>query len=292
MRVVGQFFDLIGPIIISALSIFIAFIILQPLACWLDPIFNLLASRGIGKIAFVSLVIYQILLLLLLQPKAFLQQFLKTNLYFFTEKNWLKKFFSYFLIFFLFHVLILLFFLFFGFVQYNSNWGNLNISLVLRIFWGFIATFFLAWTEELIFRGTLYPFFAQKVSPLISLLTTSLIFMFVHDLRNPLNLITKNWELGLGLFLLGALLNIIFISTKKLYTNMGAHAGLVFVKVILRRAPLIIFLPPSFLPFWINKDLRMAPIVHVLFFLAIMILAIKNRKKLFKSSAQSESHNH
>ncbi len=281
MRVLGQIFDLIGPIIISALSIFVAFIFLQPLACWLDPTFNLLANRGIGKIAFVFLVIYQILLLLLLQKKTFLQQFLKTNLYFFSEKNWLKKFFAYFLIFFAFHVLILLFLLAPGFVKYNSNWGTLNISLVLRILWGFVVTFFLAWTEELIFRGTLYPFFAQKVSPLISLLTTSLIFMFVHDLRNPLNLITKNWELGLGLFLLGILLNIIFISTKKLYTNMGAHAGLVFVKIILRRAPLITFLPVSLLPFWISSDLRMAPFVHVLFFIAIIILTIKNRKKLF-----------
>ena len=280
MRVIRQIFDLVGPIVISALSIFISFLILQPLACCLDPTFNLLASRGIGKIAFIVLVIYQILLLLLLQHKTFLQQFLKTNLYFFSEKNWLKKFFYYFFIFFLFHTLILLFFFYIGFAKYNPDWGNLNISLILRIFWGLIVTFFLAWTEELIFRGTLYPFFAQKVSPLISLLTTSVIFMFVHDLRNPLNLITKNWDLGLGLFLLGVLLNLIFISTKKLYTNMGAHAGLVFVKVILRRAPLIIFLPPYLLPFWINSDLRMAPIVHVLFFIVITILAIKNRKKL------------
>ncbi len=166
------------------------------------------------------------------------------------------------------------------------NWDlNFSSSLFFKLIWGFIVVFFLAWTEELIFRGTIYLYFAQYFQPLISLLITSTMFMFAHDLSNPLNLVTKNWQLGLGLFLLGALLNIIFITTKKLYTGMGAHAGLVFVKVALRRIPLIMYLPASQLPFWINKDLRMSPLIHLLFFALILVIFIKNRKKLLNSSS-------
>jgi hypothetical protein len=99
--------------------------------------------------------------------------------------------------------------------------------------------------------------------------------MFAHNLTNHLALITTNWQLGLGLFLLGILLNLIFIDTQKLYAGMGLHAGIVFVKVILRRAPFLIFLPPNFIPFWIRKDLRMAPLTHFLFFVVILFFIYK-----------------
>ncbi len=287
MRVVKQIYCLIGPIMLSALSLLVTFLILQPLACWLDPTFNLLASRGIGKIVFTTLVIFQIFLLLTVQSYKFFQQFLKTNIYFFAQKKWLQDFFKYFCLFFLLHSLLLILFWVCGFANYNATWGKISFNLLGKILFGFIATFFLAWTEELIFRGTLYPYFAQQLKPLPSLLTTSLIFMFVHKLWAPLDLIGKEWQLGLGLFLLGTLLNLIFISTKKLYTGMGAHAGLVFVKVILRRTPLLIFISPERFPFWVTKDLRMSPLIHLLFFIVIIILAIKSHKELFKSPSQS-----
>ncbi|MFA5074741.1 MAG: CPBP family intramembrane glutamic endopeptidase [Candidatus Babeliales bacterium] len=267
--------------ILSAFSIFISFLILQPIACWLDPSFNLLANKNIGKIAFTFLVIYQIILLIYIQPKNFLKNFFETNFLFFKDKNFLKVFFKYFVIFFLLHSLLLAIFYSAGYLDYNPKWGYFSISLILKTLFGFIATFFLAWTEELIFRGTIYNFFVQNLKPITSIIFTSFIFMLVHDLHNPINLITKNWELGLGLFLLGIILNIIFVGTKKLYANIGAHAGLVFVKVVLRRAPFVLFLPPEILPFWVNKDLRMSPLTHLLFIITIFVLAYYYRKEIF-----------
>lgn len=270
-----------GPIILSALSLIITFNILQPFAYFLDTSFNLLSNRGIGKVAFITLVILQIILFLVVLSTKFLKNFLKTNLYFFSEKDFCKKFFKFFILFFGLHIFMLYFFYILGFASYNQFWGSFSFSLLFRIFFGFIVTFFLAWTEELIFRGTIFPYFEQTLTTFSSLCITSIIFMFVHDMKNPLNLITKNWQLGLGLFLLGFLLNLIFIETRKLYTGMGAHAGLVFVKVILRRMPLLIFLPTEIIPFWVNRDLRMSSLVHILFIISIIFMLIRNRKKHF-----------
>ncbi len=260
---------------LSVLSIFLTFLIIYPFALWLDPSFSLLSSRGIGKIAFVFIVIFQILLLLLVLPQKFLNLFLKTNLYFFVKKTWFKKFFTYFLLFFTLHSLVLLFLWGLGYINYNPEWGNLSFNLFLRIFWGFIVAFLLAWTEELIFRGTVYLYFVQHLKPVCSLFIASTIFMIAHNICDTLNI-----KLGIGLFLLGMMLNLIFIKTKKLYTGMGAHAGLVFVKVILRRVPFLTFLPATQLPFWISKDLRTSPLAHLLFTLVIIVLIYQNRKKL------------
>jgi hypothetical protein len=105
--------------------------------------------------------------------------------------------------------------------------------------------------------------------------------MLCHDLTNPLNLITKDWKLGLGLFLLGMMLNIIFVITQKLYTGMGAHAGLVFVKVILRRARFLVFLPAAQLPCWVNPDLRQSVLIHIMFVAVNIGLIIRYRKIFF-----------
>jgi len=279
--VINKIIKAIGPILISALSILITFLILQPLAIFLDPSFNLLSSRSTGKVAFIIIVIFQILLFLLTLSKDFLNKFLTTNLYKKKEKDFVKKFLKYFSVFFILHTILLLIFYLSGFVIFNNEWGQFSIQLILKILFGFFVVFMLAWTEELIFRGTLFPYLKQYFSVFTSLIITSIIFMFVHDLKNPLNLITINWELGLGLFLLGLLLNLIFIDTQKLYANMGAHAGLVFVKVLLRRAPIIIFLAQDKIPLWINKDLRMSHVVHILFFIAIILLIKKNKSIIF-----------
>lgn len=278
---IKKVFKAFGPILLSALSIFISFKVLQPIAYLIDPSFNLLSNRGIGKVAFVTLVILQIILFIVTQSKQFFNKFLKTNILFFSKLDWIKKYLKYFIIFFSLHALMLCIFVLVGFAKFNPILENITLKLFLRILFGFIVTFFLAWTEELIFRGTLFPYFEQTLSTFSSLIITSVIFMFVHNLTNPLDLITTNWRLGLGLFLLGLLLNLIFIDTKKLYTGMGAHAGLVFVKVFLRRMPLLIFLPATQLPSWINKDLRMSNLIHIFFLIAVIIMFIKTRKKLF-----------
>jgi membrane protease YdiL (CAAX protease family) len=260
-----------GPIILSALSLFLSFLILQPLALFLDPTFNLLASRGIGKVIFISMAIFQILLFLSIQQKKFLKDFFDRVFFFFVTDSWFRPFSYLFALFFVFHASILFLFYQLGYLFYNPTWGDITLSVVGKTIFGLFVVFMLAWTEELIFRGTIYPYFRLFYSPITSALTTSLIFMLVHNLRNPLKLISTDWKLGLGLFLLGLLLNQVFIITKKLYTGMGIHAGLVFVKVILRRAPFLSSVP----------DLRQSHIVHILFILTITYIFVKYRKSFF-----------
>lgn len=278
----------LGPIVISAFSVFITFLILQPLALLLDPAWTLLSSRSIGKITLTVIVIEHILLLIFLQSRQFLQQWFQTNLRFLESLRWLKSFFLFFLTFFCLHSLILLSFYCAGYLIYDPAWGIIKPSLVLRTAFGFVVTFFLAWTEELIFRGTVYPLLVQHLSKLESVFLASLIFMLCHDLTNPLNLMTKDWKLGLGLFLLGMMLNLIFVVTGKLYSGMGAHAGLVFVKVILRRARFLVFLPAAQLPLWVNEDLRQSTLIHALFAIVNLSLIIMHRKKLFSNNKIGE----
>jgi len=270
---------ILGPIILSALSILISFFVIQPIACYFDPSFNLLANRGIGKIAFMTIVILHIFLLLALGSKDLFKNFLQTNFYFFKNENWVKPFFKFFAIFAFLHIITLASFTSLGFANIVAcDW---KWTVGFRILFGFVATFFLAWSEELIFRGTLYQYLVQGLKPISAALLASLIFMLAHGLTTPLNLITVSWRPGLGLSLLGFLLNIIFILTGKLYTGMGAHAGLVFIKVFLRRLPFIQFLPIMTLPIWVHQDLRQSLLVHVGFSMLIIFLIIKNKQKLF-----------
>ena len=270
----------VGPIVLSALSIFISFCLLHFFAKLLNPSWTLLASRGICKVAFVTMVIIQVVLLLGIQTRNFLNKFLKTNFYFFKEKGWFKQFATYFILFFFFHAVVLSVFYFSGYAFYNSNWGMWSFSLIARIIFGLIVVFLLAWTEELIFRGTLFPYFEQTFSTPVSVLITSFIFMLVHDLTGPWRLLTINLKMGIGLFLLGLLLNVVFAGTRKLYVGMGIHAGLVFVKVILRRVPFIQFVDQSQWSWWVNKDLRQSIFVHILFMLVILFFVRVHRKKL------------
>jgi len=62
---------------------------------------------------------------------------------------------------------------------------------------------------------------------------------------------------------------------------MGAHAGLVYIKVLLRRIPLITI--PTAIPWWFSPDLRQSIIIHILFALAIvgiMLWAALKTKKI------------
>lgn len=271
--------NVIGPVVLSALSIFFTFHLIQPIACWLDPSFTLLASRGAGKVAFVTLVIVHIFLLLAISAQSLWKKFLDRCIYFFYRESWAQQFLLYFAIFFGLHTAILTGVVLSSYAVYNPHELLFTCGKIFSLSFGFFVTFLLAWSEELIFRGTLYQYFAQFWTPIPSALITSLIFSLVHDITNPLNLVTKNWKLGLGLFLLGLLLNLIFIVTQKLYTGMGIHAGLVYVKVVLRRLPLITYLPV--LPYWLDVDLRQSLLVHLLFVIVIGSVIVRYKTLLF-----------
>lgn len=126
---------------------------------------------------------------------------------------------------------------------------------------GFIGTFFLAWSEELLFRGLFFNHFAHTLPTFTSAVMSSVIFSLLHDLSNPLRLITTQWQLGLGLFLLGMFLTYIRL-WKGFAASAGAHAGLVYIKVILRKIPLLPIVTGS--PYLFPIDLRESLIVHAL----------------------------
>jgi membrane protease YdiL (CAAX protease family) len=281
---VRQVWKSAGPIFLSVLSLFLSFSLLQPFALWLDPEWTLRASRGLGKVAFVVMVIYQVLLLLSIQSRGFLQKFFKTNLFFFAERGWFTRYLKYFVGFFILHMIMILGLYATGYVFFDPHWGSWSISLLFRLFFGFFVAFLLAWTEELIFRGTLFPYFEKTFSTFTSLLITSFIFMFAHDVGAPWNMVTKNLSTGIGLFLLGFMLNVVFAITRKLYVGMGIHSGLVAVKVFFRRIPVLIFISPTLWGFWVHSDLRQSPLTHGLFLLVIVILLLRYRDLFFKRS--------
>lgn len=264
-----HFLQIVGPIVLSASSLFVCFHIIQPLALYLDSTFSLLANRGIGKIAMTVLVIVHLLMLAFLLPKSFFSTFLRNNLFALTQKGWPRRFFGMFVISACLHVLFLSVFCFSSYAFCDWPLMSLVPSKIPNLLWAFVATFFLAWTEEAIFRGTIYPFFLQSYTPIVSMFFTSFIFSLSHNLTNPLALVGSQWQLGLGLFLLGFLLNVLFFLSNDLVVNMGAHAGLVYIKVFLRRIPLLVYAP---LPWWLDIDLRKSFLVHVLFTLVIVSL--------------------
>ncbi len=270
----------LGPVVLSALSFGIIFFLLEPLARLLDPLLTLFASRGAGKIVQIILAMLHVVLLISLQSHAFISAWFNQNIRFLGSTAWLKYFLSFFALFFTLHASLLGALWLAGYTYFNTTWGNCSVSLFISIALGFLATFMLAWTEELLFRGTVLPLLKKFLSPLESIFWSALIFMLCHDFSNPLNLLTVDYKLGLGLFLLGFMLALIFHISGKLYCGMGAHAGLVFVKVIMRRAPLLVYLPPSELPWFVDQDLRQSFLVHALFVLVIVSLIFCYRDRL------------
>ncbi len=155
------------------------------------------------------------------------------------------------------------------------------IKIIGQLLFGFLATFMLALTEEIMFRGTLYPYFAHWLRPITAVFVTSLSFMLVHFFPSPVAQIQRDLPIAIGLFLLGFMLNLIFITAGSMYANIGTHAGLVYVKVILRKARFFVLASTNTLPWFLHTDLRQAPIVHALFGLIIVGLIVHKRDVLF-----------
>ncbi len=271
-----------GPVVLSAFSLFLLFWIIQPLALFLDPTFSLLANKGIGKIGMVTMVLIHILLIASTASKDFFATWKEKNFVFISKRNWLSPFLTYFCLFAFFHCIVLFGFCISKQLIFDPSAFLRITSQSMSLFIGFIATFFLAWTEEVIFRGTLYPYVSQYISKFWAILFSSLIFCLAHNLTNPIALVTSTWRLGLGLFLLGTLLNLIFAITNTLYMGMGAHAGLVFIKVFLRRIPAVIPIISTTTPWWFSPDLREAFPVHILFIIIISCLVLQNHEMLFR----------
>ena len=276
-----QTWKIVGPVFLSALSLLLTYHLLQPLALWLDPSWGLLASRGMGKAAFTTMAFLQLLLFLSVQSGELLKRCFATSVSFLARPAWLTTFGKYFIIFATLHIILLACFVALGYAEVNAIWHLMTLSRWGVLLWSLFVTFMLAWTEELIFRGTIYLYLAEYYPTMLSVFLTSLIFMVCHFLSNPLTIFGADWKIALGLFLLGFLLNTVFAATGVLAANMGMHAGMVYIKVIQRKLPILTFLPATQLPAWVDPDLRACLLVHVLFASTAFLFVIFNRKKLF-----------
>lgn len=161
---IGQFLQIMGPIVVSAFSIFISFCVLQPMALFLDPTFTLLSNRSVGKIAFTLVVLLHILLLMTTVSKDFFKKFLHTNFYFLQERTWPKYFFSVFFLFFLMHGLLIAIGTWSGIIYLNLPSLWLIPAKAGPLLFGFVATFFgmdrrsyLSWNVVSISGSTLNP---------------------------------------------------------------------------------------------------------------------------------------
>ncbi len=234
--------------------------------------FFILASKDLGKIVFTLLAFGALAHFVHQQSKTFRTAWLKRNFYFLGDGAGLRRFAAFFLLFFGAHVAFLALCSVLGFASLQGVAVPSTLALTGKLIFGFFVTFLLALTEEIIFRGTFFYHFKRWMSELNAVLLTSLFFMTVHFLPNPIMQIYHDWHTALGLFLLGTLLNLINIKWGTMYANIGCHAGLVFVKVVLRKIRFFAFVSPSLLPWFLHADLRQAPIVH--FFFAIISLSI------------------
>jgi membrane protease YdiL (CAAX protease family) len=281
-----KIFQVVRPILLSAFALLVVSICTQQGMQFFMPHFQLLASKDLGKIIFTTLAFGAIALFIAQQPAAFRAAWVKRNLLFLTSRIGLRYFTGCFALFFFLHCLFLA-------ICYTSGHGALQtvvniqpFTLTGKLIFGFFVTFMLALTEEIIFRGTFYPYFVAFMRPIWAVLATSLLFMIVHFLPNPISQLYADWPVGLGLFLLGFMLNLIFIKAGSMYANIGTHAGLVYVKVILRKIRFFVFAPLPTLPWILHTDLRQAPIVHILFASIIIYLIISQRAFLFAKSEQ------
>jgi membrane protease YdiL (CAAX protease family) len=276
--------NILGPLFISALCLFLSFQVMQGLATFLGTEIDLLSPKNLGKIIFTVMAFVQLFLFYIIRDHHELAHARQQIFGWWSNTHWIKPFVSYFLLFFALHLLTLFSFVFMGYATYTSCWDMLTGPKLLNIGWGFLATFMLAWTEEGIFRGCLFPYFRKSLGAIGGLLATSLCFMTAHGLGNPIYFFTVEWKIALGLFLFGAMLNAIYLYTGKLYTNMGAHAGAVFVKVLQRRLPFLTFIAPQGWAWWLDSDLRQSLLVHALFggfALFFIVLAKRRHKKSF-----------
>lgn len=144
---------------------------------------------------------------------------------------------------------------------------NLSLKIAERTIIGLLVVVVLALTEELIFRVFLMRYLMwnnSRFAAVTAVISASLIFAFLHNLSDPMAWFTAaQFPLFIGLFILGALLCVTYISTGSITCAIGLHAGFLGSKVFLRKTQLLA-VDSQMLMLQDNSDLRMSPIVWVL----------------------------
>lgn len=251
----------IGPIIGSALCFTLSFITLDTLACALDPAFSLTYRHGVGGVVVLLSAVWLACCFASIQPRQLIAR-LAQHLTWPLSNRW-GLFCRYFALGVVLHCAILGLYL--GCT--SSTWHTVSGAQFLRVVptlaLGLIATLFLAWSEEAVFRGLLLDHCMQYHRFFGSLIISSAVFSLAHDLQAPWRLVSSQWQLGLGLFLLGMFLATLAHRHQTLAASAGFHAGIVFIKVMLRKVPAVTLASSNHL-FW-PIDLRQSLVVQLLF---------------------------
>lgn len=258
------------PIIGSAASFFLSAAVIHTFACWLHPTFSLFATRSVGKFALMAGALIQVTLFTAIQQRSFARKIWHHAVAWPTEITAWRSFLYLFSLFAVLHLFILDKYRFFGWATWHTTAFSLIPVRWPALLGGMIGTFLVAWSEELIFRGVIFEHLRRTLSLWPSTLIAALLFSLSHDLSNPLRLLTTQWQLGLGLFLLGTLLTMIRVYYRSIAASAGAHAGLVLIKVVLRKIPLLTIATGSTYLFPI--DLRESLIVHAVMGVTIALI--------------------
>ncbi len=126
----------------------------------------------------------------------------------------------------------------------------------------------LALVEESMFRAFMMRYLrwnSSLLTTVFAILFSSFIFALVHNLTDLLGwLEPKMIRLFIGLFVLGAMLSVVYISTGSLFCAAGLHAGFLFVEHARRYTHSVAFTGDHW---WmaVDGDVRTAPITWLLF---------------------------
>jgi membrane protease YdiL (CAAX protease family) len=190
----------------------------------------------------------------------------------------------------------------------NASVAGLSWQIAERTLIALLVVLVLATTEELIFRVFLMRYLmfdGSRWALLLAIFASSFIFAALHNLTDPLAWFTaEEFPLFVGLFLLGVLLCVTYVSTGSITCAIAVHMAFLGSKVFLRRTnlldvdPGIVFLgskvfrrrtnlsdiDPGLLFLQNGGDLRVSPMVWALW-IAMAILIYLNRKWLRKRFA-------
>lgn len=159
----------------------------------------------------------------------------------------------------------------------SAAWHAMTMSLWLRVLVAVLVVFVLASTEELIFRSVLMRNLRWNTSVTVTVLAvvvSSAIFSASHLFETPQDFLTTDrLHLLIGLFLLGVLLSVAYLTTGSLLCSIGIHTGLLGSKVVIRKTEWLHFTEGST---FLGKtaDLRESPVVWCVFILMIIALLL------------------
>lgn len=156
-----------------------------------------------------------------------------------------------------------------GRVGWNAvGLSTLSFKVAEHTVTALIVVVVLALSEEILFRVFLMRYLRWNTTAPVTIgavVFASFVFAASHNLTDPLAWFAPDdARLFLGLFLLGTILCVTYLSTGSFLCNVGIHAGLLGTKVFLRETEILTLNPDVW---WLgnSQDVRMAPAVWLLF---------------------------